>query len=146
MSDITCMLVARDYRGSVFSLELSLGSVAWSRRLWDTDLESLVELAEARLNGEDVPNVPDWRRDKYPDQERPDLYERHAPGFDVERTTDGQWVVTVQDESTMSIRMTTQELRETVGRLRASLDPWGYAYDHGPCVTDVREESDHLHR
>lgn len=108
--------------------------------------ESLADLAEARLNGEDVPDVPDWRADKYPEQEHPDLYERRAPGFSVESPSEDQWVVTVRDGSTISIRMTTQELHETVERMQTRLDPWGHAYDRDVCVTDVWEDSHPLHR
>lgn len=146
MVDITCELVAGDYLGCVFMLGFSSGSMQWSRNLRDEDLENLADLAEARLNGEDVPDVPDWRDDKYPEQEHPDLYERRAPGFGVEPVSEGRWVVTIRDESSTSIRMTTQELHETVERLRTRLDPWGHAYDRDACVTDVWEDSQPPHR
>lgn len=146
MAYITCEFVARDHRESVFTLGFSAGSMQWSRNLWDEDLENLADLAEARLNGTDMPDIPDWRADKYPEQEHPDLYERRAPGFSVESPSEDQWVVTVRDGSTISIRMTTQELRETVERMRTQLDPWGRTYDSDAYVTDVQEDPNSPHR
>lgn len=146
MADITCKFAARDYRGSVFALGCSAGSMQWSRNLRDEDLKNLADLAEARLDGADVPDIPDWRADKYPEQEHPDLYERQAPGFSVESPSEDQWVVTVRDGSTISIRMTTTELHETIERIRTQLDPWGHTYDSDAYVTDVQEAPNPPHR
>ena len=69
------------------------------------------------------------------------MYERRAPGFSVESPSEDQWVMTVRDGSTISIRMTTQELREIVERMRMQLVPWAYTYDSDAYVTDVQEDS-----
>ncbi|MEF2737520.1 MAG: hypothetical protein U0N15_09990 [Bifidobacterium choerinum] len=138
MTDITCEFVERDYRGSAFRLQVSAGSMQWSRNLWDIDLENLVDLADARLRGEDVPNIPDWHNDKYPEQEHPELYERRAPGFSIEAVAENQWIVTIHDESSMSVQMDTEDLFSTVERLRAKLDePWERAFGPQPNVWET---------
>lgn len=121
--DITCSLVDQDYRGSVFMVSVSSGPLAWSRRFWEDDLVGLIEVSSARLNGEDGGSIPNWRYDKYPDQQHPELYGRGAPGIAVDRQdeVEDHWIVTIEDDSMMAVTMTTGELSMMVDRLRDAL-------------------------
>ncbi|MDE5640391.1 MAG: hypothetical protein K2I40_01485 [Bifidobacterium castoris] len=122
MTIITCRPLANDWQGTAFVLEVSQGPLSWSRDLWDIDLEDLLDLADARLNGRDAADTPNWRNDKYPDQQHPDLYERRAPAFRVNRGADDRWLVTIEDDSSMTVNLSGEELSASVQSMRSVID------------------------
>lgn len=126
MSDISisCRPHLNDYTGTLYTLEVAAGPLRWTRDLRDIDLENLADLASACLESGKGDSTPDWHYDKYPAQQHPELYERRAPAFGISRSEGDcdRWLVSIDDDSSMTLDLTGDELSEAVSVMRNAID------------------------